>query len=626
MRHAVNHAARPRDVRASAAGCAALCLTGVAVLAGAAGCRRDAQAPLRAEAMFPDAGATSLTPPASAAGTLNRAELLAEVEPNNGPEEAQAVSGNALVTGELGPAALVAEPAPKTKKGKGKVAGDADWYRLPATPAGQLLNLDLREAPPGTVLELYDDTGRTLIARSRTVAGVRPVLPSWGAEAHASLVRVSVDPAAKGEGHTGPYKLAVFTRAAKPDEEQEPNATVKATTQAVGGALPTLSGTMAPEGDVDAFVLDLTDGDGSAVWVLDVTPVPGVALELQILDPASLKPLLIRKGGKDQGLTIPNLGTQRLPKRSIVTLTALTGQAPDQPYALSVRPLLPTGCVRQLDCMDRLPTEIEPNDTRLQAQQLQVGGGLLGFLDAGSDTDVLEVVSTPGAAMRVLVSPPTGTLVRLQVGDGPDALTVAATEPGAPLTVGGVASSTGRLGLVLTAVGEGKKPPVVNPRATWRLETTLLTEPAFEIERGDESHQAGLWTGEHVLLPHAVGPALPQGGWARSGALVPAGDVDAFGLDLRQRTGVVGVELQCAGDGAPGLTCTLLDNRGAELVHLAAGPADRPALAPVGLLPGLYRVVVAAEKPRLSPQPYHVTLRNAPEAAILPVAASPEGL
>lgn len=618
MRHAVT---------ARAALCATCALLSVTV--AVAGCRRDAKQRLGAEAMFPDAGSLVPVPTASAAGTLTRAELVVEHEPNDRPEEAQAVSGNALITGDLA-APAPADSAAKSKKSKGKEPSDSDWFRLPATPPGQLLTVDLREGPPGAVLELYDDTGRTQIARARTVGGVRPVLPALGQDSRASLVRVTVDTAAKGEGRSGPYKLATYSRPAKPDEEQEPNATVKATTLVVGGAAPggagplrTMQGTLAPEGDVDMFLLDPTDADKSAVWVLDVTAVPGVAFELQLLDPASLSPILVRRGAKDQGITVPNLGVGRLPRRPVVVLKALAGQAPDQPYVLSLTPLLPAGCSHQADCLDRLPQELEPNETREQAQPLPAQGAVVGFLDAPGDVDTLELSAKPADVLRWVLTPPPDTLVRVVVGDGADAVTVSATEVNQPLVVAAVAVPTGRLTVVLSVLAQGKKPATPSARVPWKLESAVLSVTQFEVESGDESHQTGLWSPDHAMTPVAADAQFAQGSWQRTGALWPAGDVDGFGLDLRQRSGVVGVELLCAGDGLPGLTCTVLDNRGTEQVHLAAGTAERPGQAPMGLLPGQYRVVVAADKARASAQPYRVVLREAPEMAILPVSISP---
>ena len=558
--------------------------------------------------MFPDAGVTALAPPPSAAGTLARAELVQEREPNDQPDEAQAVSSNALIEGTLA-APNAPQPAgkPKGKRAKNQSHGDADWYRLAATPPGQLVQIDLREAPAGTALELYDDTGKKLIWRAHTHGGFRAVLPSIGPDAHASLVRVIGD----GEA-VGPYKLAVFTRPTRPDEELEPNGTVAQVNQSLQAG-QSLQGTLAPDGDVDVFALDFSTAAGADVWVLSVTPVPGVVLELALLDPASQEPLLVRKSAKDGGIVVPDLAASRLPKRTLVQLKALSGQAPDQPYVLTLTPLLPAGCAKQLECLDRLPVEREPNETRLTAQQLPAGKPVNGFLDSVGDVDALELACPPGAVLRLVATPPADATLLLQVGDGPDTLHVDGAGPGAAVTVAGVAVSTGRLGVLLRAKGDGLK-----PTEPWRLESTLLDEPRFEIEAGDETKLPALVGPQHALLVVPPGPQLATGGWQRAGALVPSGDVDAFSLDLRQRQGPQGLELLCAGDGVPGLACKLLDAHGQERAQLGAGDADRPSHAPVSVLPGVYTVVVAADKPRLSAVPYHVSVRDAPELAQLP--------
>ncbi len=589
----------------------ALCVA-AALAVVASGCRRDAQQPLNRQNLFPDAGVTALAPPASAAGTLARAELVREREPNDQPDEAQAVSSNALIEGLLAaPALPTAKPA-KGKKPKATAYADADWYRLAATPPGQLVQIDLREGPDCAQLELYDDTGRTLIARARTRAGVRPVLPSVGPDAHASLVRVTCD----GDGG-GPYKLAIFTRPTRPGEELEPNGMPRLVNQTLAAG-ESLQGTLAPEGDVDMFALDLAAVGSVDVWVLSVTPVPGVVMELSLLDPGTLEPLLVRKSAKDGGIVVPDLSPSRLPKRALIRLKALTGQAPDQPYVLTLTPLLPAGCARQADCLNRLPVEREPNETRATAQQSPAGKPLSGFLDSAGDVDAFELSCPPGAVVRLVVTPPADVILLLQVGDGPDTVQLEGTSPGAPVIVAGVLASTGRLGVVLRAKGDGLK-----PTEPWRLESSVTNDPNFEVEAGDEAKLPLLLTPEHALLAQSVGPQFPHGGWQRSGALVPAGDVDAFGLDLRGRVGPQGLELLCGGDGAPGLGCQVLDAKGQELAHLAAGDPAQPSHMPLAVLPGVYRIVVAAEKPRLSVVLYRVAVRDAPEMAQLPASGTP---
>ena len=592
----------------------ALCVATVACTVP--GCRRDAQQPINPQHLFPDAGATALAPPMSAAGALLRAELVKEREPNERPDEAQPVSSNALIEGELTtlpPTSAMPSRAAKGKKARSAAVKDADWYRLAATPPGQLAQIDLREGPACAQLELFDDTGKTLIARARSHGGVRPVLPSIAADAHASLVRVSCD----GDGD-GPYKLAVFTRVARSDEELEPNGVARQTSQALLAGR-SLQGTLAPEADVDVFVLDFSSAAGADVWVLSVTGVPGVAMELSLLEPGVAEPLLVRRGAKDAGIVVPDLALSRLPKRTLLQLKALSGQAPDQPYVLTLAPLLPPGCARQPECVDRLPVEREPNETRMTAQQLPAGKPVNGFLDSQGDVDVLELSCAPGAVLRLVATPPADVTLELQVGDGPDTRLVEGTGRGVPVVIAGVQASTGRLAVVLRAKGDG-----VKANEPWRLESSVTMDPEFEQEAGDESKLPLPGTFAHSLL--RVAP-LPTSGnavsWQRSGTLLPAGDIDAFSLDLRAKQGPQGFELVCAGDGAPGLTCQFLDAKGQEIVRLAAGEPDQPSHMPLSALPGMYRVVVAAEKPRMSVVPYRVTLREAPEMAQLPAPGSP---
>ena len=613
MRRALRLATAPFAPGAPAVAWAAFAAV-VALAAG--GCRRDAPHLLQRESLFPDAGTPPLaTPPPSASGTLARAELVREQEPNDRPEEAQPVSSSALVEGSL--SAVTAGRAPKPRKPRGGSALDSDWYRLAATPPGQLVQVDLRSGPPCAQLELYDDTGKTLITKAKSRGGVRPVLPSIGPDAHASLVRVVCE-----EGGEGAYKLAIFTRPARPDEELEPNDTARRTLQVLRPG-QSLQGTLAPDGDVDSFLLDLGAVGPVDVWVLSVTPVAGVTMELALLDPGTQQPVLVRRAVADTALVIPDLAASRLPKRLLLQLRAVAGQAPDQPWVLTLAPLLPAGCVKQADCLDRLPTEREPNDLRLLAPQAALGQTQSGFLDGPSDVDAVELTCPPGTVVRLVATPPADVTLHLQVGDGPDKLDVVGAGPGLQTVIAGVLAATGRLGVILQPRADAAHAGTLHSSEPWRLESSAVAAQQFEQEAGNETRLGGVWTPAHALLPLPPDPSTPVAAWRRTGALVPAGDVDTFGLDLSARAGPTGGELQCGGDGAPGLTCRMLDGHGAEIALLRAGDGERPSTALLTLQPGRYRLIVAAESPRLSPQLYRVGLREAPEVLAMPVTATP---
>ena len=603
------------------------CLAVAACLAGATGtgCRRDAERPLTQQQLFPDAASAALQVVDSAKGSVARSEPIAEVEPNDGPELAQALLANALVTGSLERAApaegvLAEAPSAKLKK-KAKQPKllplvDEDWYRLPALAANQVVQLELRDAPACAELELRDDAGKSVLRKAKSTKGIRAALPSVGAAAGGSLVRVSC----RGvEG--GPYTLAAFTREPSPGEEIEPNDTPRVDLLQVRLDSPA-QGTLAPLQDNDLWVLDLQGAPSGDALVLSATGVPDVDIELQLIDRATKEVLLTRRPGKGQPILVPNLDPARLPAGTLLQLRAVSGQSVDSAYALAVQTYLPPGCARQAECRDRLPSEREPNDSPGKAQGLAIdpaaANQFAGLLDTPGDIDWLSVELGPDLAVQAQLDAPTGMALRLVLGQGPAAPYLTAA-PGKPARLGGAVAVDGRLLLGVQADKEG----MFARTEAYRLTLKLTQAAAWERESGDEREAPTLWNREGGLQLVEAEPGLAEGGWQRRGVLMPAGDRDAFGLDLRGQPTALGVELQCFSDGEPGFSCAITDLRGQILARVAAPTQGQPARLPLALAPGAYKVLVEADRPRASLQPYRVVVRRAQEAAGLPVAGSP---
>lgn len=605
------------------------------VLFSAFGCRRDAGTPLARETLFPDAGIAAPPPPSSSQGSVIRAESVVEVEPNDGPTEAQAAGGNAVIEGSLGPRtdskggdAKAAESNKKTKKSKGNQLLDADWYRLPATPPGQITTLDLRKGPPCAELELYDDTGRVLVKRGRWWKNVRPVIASVSAQARASLVRVSCQAKASDATAGGAYQLAVWTRVARPDEELEPNDKPSASSQAlVEGA--TLQGSLTPLEDTDVFALVWASQPGQAPQVpsellmWSVAGVPDVELEAQIIDGVTQASLMTRHPGKGNPLTVANIDAHRLGDRPMLVLRALSGAAPDSSWAMIVQPFLPAGCAKQSDCAQLLPTEREPNDDAPHAFAVALAANsntqLTGLIDSPGDVDWYELPARPGAIVTAKLTAPPELAMQLQVGEGEKAPVLTAPA-GQPLVLGGWLLGAQPLRLRVGAQGQGSATNQV-----YRLELHVEDAPDFELESGDEVKTMAWSQVGHGLLA----ATLPTGAntWQRRGALVPQADVDGFALDLRARPANVGLVLSCFGDGAPGLRCEVQDAHGAVLASVRPTGTDE-AKQPFGVAPSLLRIVVHADPARFSAQPYRVALTESPEFASLtpvpvPLPAAP---
>ncbi|MBI5609681.1 MAG: hypothetical protein HY902_12485 [Deltaproteobacteria bacterium] len=551
---------------------------------------------------------------------MERAESIAELEPNDSADRAQPVSATAVVGARLAAAAdAPAEPDPKKKGKAGKSAPllDQDWYRLPALQPGQIAQIELRDSPACAELELLDDAGRTTLRRAKAIKATRPVLPSIGSAARASLVRVSC----KGrEG--GAYTLAVFTRAAAPGEEVEPNDNPAPELQVLRVG-QTVQGTLAPAADVDLYVLDASGAQPGDALVLSATALADVDWELRLLDPQTKQTLLLRKPQRGLPLAIPNLDPARLGAGTLLQLKAVAGQAPDTPYVLAWQPLLPPGCVRQAECRDQLPGEREPNDLADRPFALSFASTaptqFAGVIGGPGDVDWLQVAATSGQVLSIKIEAPASLGVQVQLGDAPRA-PVVAVAAGKSATVPGLALPGGRLLLRVAAESETASAP----SEAYRLTVSQFDGAGWEDERGDEAALGQIWTSTGQLAATAVGaPGLERGGWQRLGALFPQGDRDTFGLDLRGKAAATGLEFRCEGDGAPGLTCALQDMQGRELMVLSPSETG-VARSPVALAPGGYRVAVHGPGDRPSLRPYRVQLEQAPEAAGLPVLGAAE--
>lgn len=601
----------PGSARAKAAAWAAWAV----LFALASGCRRDAVTPIASAQLFPDTSSAPAAVAAAAPTALARAENVAEVEPNDSAAEAQPIAANAIVEGSLVKGAA-AKPAPGKGRAKGNVVIDEDWYRLPAVQPGQLAQIDLRSAPPCAELELYDDTGHTLVRRARPWKAVRPVLPAIGAEAHASLVRVVCRAKAGTEAEAGgAYRVAVWSRAILPGEEVEPNDKVAAVTQIIAlGA--TLQATLAPLDDTDAFGLDLKTAAAGECLQVSVAAVPDVEMEVALYDPVTLQPVLKRQPGRGQGVLVPNLDVRRVGDHPVVSVRAVSGNQPDAAYVVGVQTFLPAGCLHQIDCPNLIPTEREPNDEPAHAMPVVPGIAVSGFLDTPGDVDWLGIQGKAGQIAVLRLVGPAAWKVALTVQGGAE---LSAAAPGQPLLAGGLA--LGAAGLVVGVHAQKDASSLTEP---WRLDVQLYDFNDYEAPLTQPGVQIDPWSPAHVLVRRPVSAEFAQGGWSRHGMLGAPREVDAYGLDLRTRTAPIGVAIDCGGDGALGLTCAVLAEDGRELLVVPADlngatPGHRTAL----LVPGRYRIVVQAPPGRASVLPYGIVLREQADVQGLPLGATP---
>ncbi|MBE4748758.1 ABC transporter substrate-binding protein [Corallococcus sp. ZKHCc1 1396] len=194
-----------------------VCVLGLGL--GVAACKKDV--PQEVDAGVVETGPTALT----------------EQEPNERPDQSQALTRDSVVTG-----GLTAEP--------NKL--DEDWYRL-APGTARIADVTVSGLPGGDIkLDVYDQDRNRLVGVNSDGEGKGERLPNLFVEKERWVV---VSPARKGMG--GAYTLEVKYRAPNDGEEREPN------DRAVdAAALPlgqTVTAFLGHSGDEDWYRVELPD-------------------------------------------------------------------------------------------------------------------------------------------------------------------------------------------------------------------------------------------------------------------------------------------------------------------------------------------------------------------------------
>ncbi len=614
-------------------------------LIAAVGCRRDADRPLPRASLYTDVGQSEPEPLSSArGGILERAESRVGAEPDDRADLAAPLPDNVVVSADLSARDEAASQAASDDRSDSRRRGrhaviDQDWYRLDASDESGLVSLvELRDAPACAVLEAFDDPEKPAWAQARLHRGGRPALPSVRRTATPIWLRVScqVRKGADREGVGGSYRLAVSTRPQQLDEESEPNNVVGPHTVLVPFG-DSFQGTFAPADDSDVLRLDLKAAPPGEALMLSIAGVPDVEV-VATLTGTDGSVLLSRRPARGDAIVIPNIDVRRVGDHPLLTLRARSGAAPDSPYAVQVRTYVPGECPDPQACPKRVPIEREPNDEPARAFGIAAGGLITGLIDGPGDADWYEVDGRVGAVVAVTLEPPEGLKLRLRlVLAGEEVVALESQAPGEAIRLPGWRLRSRWVHLVVQALDGA-----FDRSGVYRLQVQIDERPDFEAESATGADADGTGGIEALV-------ASGDGGWTRSGALVPAGDVDTFILDLRDRTAPFVGRLNCGGDGGPGLRCAIHSGdqpvvdmpvvempvvempvvgvpvvemngsaagkatttapRPADLVPPAAAEsaagsvpgtpaADRRTGAMVVLQPALYRVSIRAEPPR----------------------------
>jgi len=540
---------------------------------------------------------------------------VTEKEPNNSLQQAMVLKGSSAVT-----ASISVDPA----------KADEDWYQL-AVPRPQSVDVSVTGIPGSdVVMELYDQDGNALVQVNSEGVGKGERIPNVGVK---DKLWVKVGVTKKGAG--GAYVLTALFSESQPGFEVEPNdraadANVLPLGQAISGflghgadvdwfrielpgaaagaAVPAAGG--APEeGDAGAPAVDAgAAGDGGAAAPaesksvalrIEVTGVPGVKLEVQVLSAAQAT-LFETKGKDDEGLSLRNIGVRESDQILYVVVKSgwmgtagkdlRRGYSSDHSYTLTVS---------QEEAGAN--AELEPNDVMDKATPLPAAGGYReGFLSPKSDVDyyvlktdqpVLANVQLSGVErvdlMLSVVDPPQqekgAEVVLLRANDGalkePEQLNNLFCPNTCFLKVEGAAKKV-----------DGKwVKDYENAEVPYRL--TVTTRPDVGAEEREPNNTPALAT------PVALGRPI-------RGTVHPKKDVDYFRLDLTGRPVRTALRLTLLGILKVDVGLYLHreeDDGKLSLVQTAdRAKADKPEVINFSAEPGMYVIEVRDSKNRES--------------------------
>lgn len=534
-----------------------------------------------------DAGAVDAGPP-----------VLAEREPNDGPDKAMVLDRSAVVEANLG-----ADPAKP----------DHDWYVF---KAAMPKTVDLRvSCPPGAdvAIELVDETGTVLQAINAAGVGTGEHLPNLDVSGKAFARVVSLR---KGAG--GAYTLTARFADRAPGYEIEPNdRRVDATQVALGQAI---SGYLAHGNDVDLYRFELPLRDevdaGQALETaddagldagadggvgaeprlslrIDLSAIEGVALEAQVMTEAEA--VLFSARSRENGpLSLRNVGVRAADRLIYVAVrSAPLGTGKDVKRGFNA------GSAYTLTAAPEeagASSELEPNDDPAHATDLPPNSYRDGYLSPRGDADYFRLVTDGPALAKVHLAGVEKVDLVLSVVralDGkPDEVVLKANEGGTrePEQLNNVSCPGSCLLKVEAATrkvdGKWVKEDE-NADSSYRLSTIVVPDDGSE-EREPNSSAAS-------ATPAPFGKPL-------RGTVYPTRDVDFFQVDLRERqvktpvraslTGVLKVDV--------GLYLHRVETDGKlTLVQTSDGAkGDKPETIRYSAEPGLYVLEVRDVKNR----------------------------
>jgi hypothetical protein len=429
----------------------------------------------------------------------DRREPVAEVEPNETRESAQALPAARPVAGAIGPA---------TKAGV-----DQDWFRVTAPTGGS--DRLLRAAITGATdldltLEAFDEEGVRLVRVNNAQLGGGEVLVNLTvAPGSTTYLRVREARRRKKDvaPTTGPvgrrYQIDFSLGDREEGEEREPNWKAELATP------------LAPEAEAVGYLGWHTDNDWYLVESTASVPGSRLRVELDGVDDVAAhlaiwqgsKKLQERRGRTGRSVVLANLVLPPTPEGQNAEPLYVVARCG---YQANVETRY---SLRVLSSVPPMSTEAEPNDAPDSATELRTGTTLAGILADTRDHDLYRIAAGRAMHLKVTAVPPMGLDLALALVDDKGAVVVEAD------------NGKDRTAEVLPAIWVPARGALLRVRAPRRRMVTAASSyhikvepvaprPELDLERepNDDFEQPTSWTGSRPM----------------TGYLHPKKDVDHF--------------------------------------------------------------------------------------------------
>ena len=308
--------------------------------------------------------------PHKLAAALPQVPLVDEKEPDDDLAHAQPLEPQKGIKGTLAAAHVV----------KGKPASDVDVYVFTEMGAGGDGGARFHEARitlagvagVDLVLTALDGDGKKLAVANEGGAGEGEILPNLAVEPGRTYYLEVKAAGAPPAAETAPYQLVMQSQPAPAGAEKEPNDDAAPATQLE--SMSEASGFYGKRHDEDFLALPVQLPGAGGILRVELGAVDGVAPLLKISNDKEV--IAAARAPKGEELRLRNVGVPPGASRLIVELKAAEGKN------LDARWLIKVGVEPPLEGAEK-----EPNDGVAQANAVQAGQSLSGFLWPG-DADV----------------------------------------------------------------------------------------------------------------------------------------------------------------------------------------------------------------------------------------------